>query len=108
MKKVAYINETPLPSGAFWGKNISYSQNRKKNKNINSQLLWAPISDMEALINKGLKDLDWFKRFLQNTSMSNVLDYAEQEIKKNNNLNDVHKQELLEIIEQNEVRQVKK
>jgi len=101
-RKVTYM-EVVVVGNIQSGRSRIYSSVTNPPSQMSTQFL-GPKNDMECLVNKGLKDIPWFKRFLENTSMKNILDYAEKKITENNRLKNEEKLELLEIIQNHEVR----
>lgn len=83
-------------------KSVSYSTSRPAPTNISMQFL-GPKNDMERIIDQGLENLEFLKRFLKQTGMISVLEYAKERVKTCYKLSDNQKEEVLQIIAENPI-----
>lgn len=108
MAKKAYRTEASLPPKfrADSGQSKNYSNVKNPPNQVSTQHL-DKQTDLERLVNNGIKNPAWFKRLLSNVGMTKILDYAEERIKNTRKLNEDEKNELLETIASHPLRQKK-
>ncbi|MEI7558925.1 MAG: hypothetical protein WCJ45_09490 [bacterium] len=96
----------PINTGSVGTKTYSFVETKSPPNNISMQFL-GPKDDLERLVDKGMKDAAWLMRFLQNTGMSSVLNYAEKRINACHCMHEADRQLCLDIIRGHYVRKKK-